>query len=148
MTTGKFCYEYPRPAVTADVVVLAGARRENLKILLIKRRYPPFKDMWALPGGFVDKDEDLEVAAHRELEEETGLKGVNLRQIGAFGKPFRDPRHHTITVAYLASLEHPAAVQGDDDAQDASWFPIDGLPPLAFDHETIIGDGLRMWENQ
>lgn len=141
-----YCYKYPRPAVTADVVVLAGKAKEQLKILLIKRRNPPFQDMWALPGGFADMDEDIEVTAVRELEEETGLSKVSLKQIGAFGKVGRDPRHRTVTVAYLACLADTIPVKGDDDAIDAGWFSVTSLPPLAFDHADIIASGLGSWK--
>ena len=147
MTSGKYCYEYPRLAVTADVVALAGVQKENLKILLIRRKYSPFKDMWALPGGFVDMDEELEDAALRELKEETGVSDVSLKQIGAFGKPDRDPRHRTVTIAYLACMTSPVSVQGNDDAQDASWFDVYNLPSLAFDHGMIIERGMQMWTN-
>jgi 8-oxo-dGTP diphosphatase len=146
MTKKKYCYDYPRPAVTADVVALAGDSRENLKILLIRRGKPPFEGMWALPGGFVNIDEDIDVTARRELEEETGLNGISFRQIGAFGKVGRDPRHRTITIAYLASLEQPVFVNGYDDADEARWFPFNDLPPLAFDHDEIIEKGLELWE--
>ncbi|SFE95655.1 NUDIX domain-containing protein [Thermophagus xiamenensis] len=146
MTSEKYCYSYPRPAVTADVVALAGQKKNNLQILLIKRKHPPFQDMWALPGGFVDIDEDIDAAAHRELEEETGLNGVALKQIGAFGKPHRDPRHRTITIAYLACLKQPALVEGRDDAAEAGWFSINHLPLLAFDHGDIIKKALQIWQ--
>jgi len=145
MTKKKYCYDYPRPAVTADVVAFAGDKREDLKILLIRRGKPPFEGMWALPGGFASIDEDIEVTAHRELEEETGLNGISLKQIGAFGRVGRDPRHRTITIAYLASLEQTALVNGYDDADEARWFPLNDLPPLAFDHDEIIEKGLELW---
>lgn len=143
----QYCYKYPRPAVTADVLVLAGEAKEHLKILLIKRRYPPFQDNWALPGGFIDMDEDIEVTAARELDEETGLSKVSLKQIGAFGKVGRDPRHRTITVAYLACLSDEAVVKGGDDASDAAWFPVNNMPSLAFDHADIIASGLESWQH-
>ena len=143
----KYCYQYPRPAVTADVVVLSGEEQEYLKILLIQRRNPPFQNMWALPGGFADMDEDIDVTAARELEEETGVRKVDLKQIGAFGKVGRDPRHRTVTVAFLTCLENPVAVKGGDDAAEAAWFPANQLPPLAFDHADIIARGLELWKN-
>ncbi len=145
MSDKSFCYEYPRPAVTADVVVLAG-RPENQHLLLIKRLYPPFKGQWALPGGFVDLDENLDETPARELAEETGLTGLSMVQVGAFGEVNRDPRHRTITVAYLARVEECLPVTGGDDAQQARWFPVSELPPLAFDHSKIIEKALRFVE--
>jgi 8-oxo-dGTP diphosphatase len=147
MSKGEHCYEYPRPAVTADVVALTGSGKHT-KILLIKRGRPPFQDMWALPGGFAELDEDIEATAQRELKEETGLQNVSVRQIGAFGKVDRDPRHRTITVAYLACLDGEADVKGYDDAADAKWFSVTQLPPLAFDHAEIIEKGLELWKRE
>jgi 8-oxo-dGTP diphosphatase len=133
----KYCYAYPRPALTVDIAVfnLSGTRQ----ILLIQRKAPPFAGKWALPGGFVDENEPLEAAARRELEEETGLKISDLTQVGAFGDPGRDPRGHTVTVAFLAVV--PAGgqqVRAGSDAAVAQWFDLDGLPVLAFDHDRII----------
>ncbi len=147
MCKEKYCYDYPRPAVTADVVAVAGNERDQLKILLIKRRKPPFENMWALPGGFADMDEDIEKTAARELKEETGLTNVSLHQIGAFGKVGRDPRHRTVTVAFLSWLPEEVVVNGGDDASDARWFHVDKLPPLAFDHADIIAKGMELWDN-
>lgn len=148
MRKEKYCYDYPRPAVTADVVALAGKDPENLSILLIKRNIPPFKGMWALPGGFVNIDEEMDDAAARELEEETGLSGLNLKQIGAFGKVGRDPRHRTVTVAFLATTPQEDIVEGGDDAHDAQWFPVSDLPELAFDHDEIISAGLDLRKSE
>ncbi|WP_291861891.1 NUDIX hydrolase [Marinilabilia sp.] len=142
----KYCYDYPRPAVTADVVAVAGTSFEEAKILLIKRKNPPFQDIWALPGGFAEMDEDIEITAIRELEEETGLKGVEVHQIGAFGKVGRDPRHRTITVAFLSCLDITAEVEGNDDASDAGWFSVNDLPVLAFDHVDIVKQGVELWQ--
>ncbi|MFW5754275.1 MAG: NUDIX domain-containing protein [Marinilabiliaceae bacterium] len=144
----KYCYDYPRPAVTADVVALAGRDPETLSVLLIRRNMPPFKGMWALPGGFVNIDEELEDAAARELEEETGLNRVDIKQIGAFGKVGRDPRHRTVTIAFLATPPYETVVKGGDDARDAGWFPVSDLPDLAFDHDEIISAGMKMWKSQ
>lgn len=146
MSPEKYCYHYPRPAVTADVLVLAGTPGDG-QILLIRRLHPPFKDMWALPGGFIEMEEDLHVSAARELAEETGLKNLSLKQFGAYGAVNRDPRHRTITVAYLAHLERPLTVLGGDDAGEAAWFPVNELPALAFDHDKIINDGLLALSN-
>ncbi|MFO7999674.1 MAG: NUDIX hydrolase [Marinilabilia sp.] len=147
MNKGKYCYEYPRPAVTADVVAVAGNNEKEASVLLIQRNIPPFKGMWALPGGFVNIDEELETAAARELEEETGLRNAGLKQIGAFGKVGRDPRHRTVTIAFLACLPKEGLVKGGDDAGDAQWFPLGDLPPLAFDHEEIIEEALALWRS-
>lgn len=145
MSKKKYCYEYPRPAVTADVVVIANSGDKD-SLLLIKRARPPFENSWALPGGFADMDEDIDKTAARELEEETGLTGVEVHQIGAFGKVGRDPRHRTITVAYLSLIDHEAEVAGNDDAAEACWFPLNKLPSLAFDHQEIIEEGLKLRE--
>ncbi|HBX88311.1 MAG: NUDIX hydrolase [Bacteroidales bacterium] len=142
-----YSYEYPRPSVTADVV-LFWAKGDKLRLLLIERLNEPFSGKWALPGGFVDKDEDLHDAAARELKEETGIDFTRLRQVGAYGKPGRDPRGHVITIAFtgLISVE-PQLVAGDD-AVAAKWFFVDELPPLAFDHEKIIKDAYRLIKSE
>ena len=140
-THKPYCYEYPRPAVTVDVVVLSFPG-EELEVLLIRRRHDPFAGMWALPGGFVEEDEDLVTAAARELEEETKLSGAPMVQIGAFGAPGRDPRGRTISVAYLALLSpqqrSQASLRAESDAAEVAWQPLAGLPQLAFDHRLII----------
>jgi 8-oxo-dGTP diphosphatase len=115
-----YTYPYPRPAVTCDVVAFT-LRADDLAVLLIKRKDDPFKGCWALPGGFVNDNESLERAAMRELYEETGLSGVRIHQIGAFGDPGRDPRGHTITVAYTTFLMAEATINAGDDAVEAEW---------------------------
>lgn len=143
----EYTYQYPRPAVTVDLVIFAGIGIER-KVLLIQRARDPYMGLWAFPGGFVDENEDLADAAARELNEETGLKGMNLLQIGAFGKPFRDPRGHTITVAFLAVISHPINVIAGDDAANAQWFLLSDLPKLAFDHSDILNKALKInWDN-
>ncbi len=135
---GPFTYEYPHPAVTTDVVVFTVID-ERLQLLLIRRAGEPFKGCWALPGGFLDIDEDLGACAARELAEETGITGVYLEQLYSFGRPGRDPRERVISVAYFALV--PAErirVQAASDAAEAAWFPIAELPELAFDHGEII----------
>ena len=115
-----FTYPYPRPSVTCDAVVFT-MRADDLALLLIQRKDEPFKGLWALPGGFVNENESLERAAARELNEETGLSGVKLEQIGAFGDPGRDPRGHTVTVAWLTFLVAEAKIKAGDDAIAAEW---------------------------
>jgi 8-oxo-dGTP diphosphatase len=123
--------------VTVDAVVFKQI--ENVwQILLIKRKNDPFKGQWALPGGFVDEGEDLPVAAARELEEETGLIVRNMEQLGAFGKPGRDPRQHTVSIAYTGFAAENAEAVGADDANEAQWFSVKSLPQLAFDHLDIV----------
>src|SRR3954467_675937 len=103
MSKKKFSYEYPRSSVTVDVVLIT--REEKPRVLLIRRKHDPFAGAWAIPGGFVDMDEDLETAARRELREETGVEAGDLEQLHTFGAPDRDPRGRTISVAYLARVE-------------------------------------------
>lgn len=132
-----FCYLYPRPAVTVDIALLyAGAG--GVEVLVIRRAQDPWKGLWALPGGYVEEYEPLEVAAARELEEETGVQGVELRQIGAFGDPGRDPRGHTISVAYGCVVGEQTVVTAGDDADDARWIQVADDPGLAFDHSLIV----------
>jgi 8-oxo-dGTP diphosphatase len=140
----KYTYKYPRPAVTADCVVIT--KEAIPQVLLIERGFEPFKGCWAFPGGFMNMDETTEQCAVRELEEETGMVVSVLQQIGAYSKVDRDPRGRTITVAYLAIVDSPVAVTGQDDAAKAQWFPIDALPPLAFDHEDIMRDAIALYK--
>lgn len=139
----SYTYEYPRPSVTTDCVVLT--REAQPKVLLIQRRWEPFEGCWAIPGGFLDMDETTEQCARRELREETGLLIEDLRQVGAYSRVDRDPRGRTISVAYLAIVDSPLPVEGLDDAARAEWFPVDQLPPLAFDHEEIMNDSLALY---
>ncbi len=133
---------HERPAITVDIVIFT-LDKDDLRVLLIRRRYPPFKEMWATPGGFVDIDEGLEEAAHRELSEETGLEGIHLEQLHAFGEPDRDPRMRVISVAYFAVVPWPEAqIRAGDDASEAAWHSMNALPELAFDHAKILGYGL------
>ena len=139
----EYTYKYPRPAVTADCVVMTN---EPLpKVLLIQRGAEPFKDAWAFPGGFMNMDETTEQCAIRELEEETGLKVATVHQVGSYSRVDRDPRGRTITVAFLAIVDSPLEVQGRDDAVKAEWFPISNLPELAFDHEEIMSDAVNFY---
>lgn len=139
----SYTYEYPRPEVTADVVVIT--KEEETKVLLIQRGFEPYKGCWALPGGFMEMDETTEACAIRELEEETGLRLADMKQIGAYSKVDRDPRARTITIAYLTIVDDPLPVMGLDDAVKAEWFPINALPALAFDHDEIMADAISMY---
>ena len=134
---------YPRPAVTVDVLLFT-VRAEKLQLALIRRGIAPYLGSWALPGGFVRMEEALEAAARREIEEETGVRGVFLEQLYTFGKPDRDPRSRVITVAYYALVpgEH-LVLRADTDASDASWFDVAKLPDLAFDHAEIVRVGIE-----
>ena len=139
----EYCYEHPRPSVTVDIVLFYCAAKDYKEVLLIKRGQEPFKGQWALPGGFVDKDESLERAALRELEEETGIRRVRLEQFGAFGDPGRDPRGHTVSVGFTARLKKCPQVIGGDDADEARWYSVMRLPRLAFDHKKLVRAALR-----
>jgi 8-oxo-dGTP diphosphatase len=138
MARKKYTYDYPRPAVTVDVVVVT--REAKPRVLLIQRKHDPFEGTWALPGGFVEMEETLEAAARRELVEETGVRTGRLQQLHTFGDPGRDPRGRTISVVYLteaaAEHVHPRAA---DDAAAVSWFSLQRPPQLAFDHAAILG---------
>jgi 8-oxo-dGTP diphosphatase len=133
----KFTYDYPRPAVTVDIAIVTRERKP--RVLLIRRKHPPFAGKWALPGGFVDMDESLEEGARRELQEETGIKAARLEQVHTFGDPGRDPRGRTITVVYLARVAFSdVEPKAADDAAEVGWFPLHRLPDLAFDHRQIL----------
>ena len=130
----KYCYQYPRPAVTTDCVIF-GFDGQKLQVLLIERGGEPFKGRWAFPGGFLNMDETVEECAARELEEETGMKDVFAEQFHAFSAVDRDPRGRTITVAFYALVDpRGMKVSGQDDAADARWYDILEMPSLAFDH--------------
>lgn len=133
-----YTYKHAHPAVTTDIVIFTLQDKE-LKVLLIQRANDPFKSHWGLPGGFIDIDEDLEVAALRELEEETGVTGVYLEQLYTFGKPDRDPRERVISVAYYALVPADRVkIHAASDAKNVGWFACKKLPELAFDHARII----------
>jgi 8-oxo-dGTP diphosphatase len=129
---------YDRPSVTTDVVIFSLVD-EDLKVLLVKRKYAPFAGQWAIPGGFVHMDESLEEAAVRELEEETGLTDLFMEQLYTFGAPDRDPRTRVITVAYFALVSyHAIQHRPSGDAAETAWHSVYKLPQLAFDHRTIL----------
>ena len=136
METKTFTYKYPHPAVTTDCVVF-GFDGHQLNILLIERGCEPYKGCWAFPGGFMHIDETAEEGAMRELSEETGLELRYLKQFGTFTAVNRDPRERVITIAFYA-LARKSDVKGGDDAAKAQWFPLNEVPPLAFDHDYIL----------
>jgi len=135
----EYIYEYPRPAVTADIAVL---RLEKLpEILLIQRKDPPFKQMWALPGGFLEMQETLEEAARRELMEETGIRAGELIRFDTYDKPERDPRGRTITQVFVMIWKQEMGLpKAGSDASGLQWFGLNELPTLAFDHKQIVAD--------
>jgi 8-oxo-dGTP diphosphatase len=133
--------EFPRPALTVDVVLVAGVAPR--RILLIQRGNPPFKGQWALPGGFVDEGETVLTAAGRELREETGVEVSGLKLLGVYDTPGRDPRGWSVSVVFHLTVASELEAIGGDDAGDARWFASDVLPSLAFDHQLIVEDALR-----
>ncbi|MGD0784391.1 MAG: NUDIX hydrolase [Sedimentisphaerales bacterium] len=139
----KYIYEWPRPMVTVDAAVF-DVSGGTAKVLLIKRGNEPFKGQWAFPGGFVNMDEELEDAAARELEEETGLRGVKLQQLHTFGKCGRDPRGRNITIVFIGIAKN-TKVKGGDDAAEAKWFDINALPTdnMAFDHDNVAAIAIK-----
>jgi len=129
----------PKMHVTGDCVLFRYCRGSGLEVLLVRRANPPYKGQWAVPGGFVELEEDVPDAALRELKEETGAVPRLLHLLGVWGKPGRDPRGRVITAAYLAVVgPEDQQVRGGDDAAEAAWHPLHSLPPLAFDHDQIV----------
>lgn len=139
----KYCYEFPRPSLTVDLVLITTEKRP--RVLLIKRKAKPFAGHWAFPGGFVDEDESLEIAARRELKEETGLTVDKLEQLQTFGDAGRDPRGWTVSVAFLGRVDakklKPVAA---DDAKAVDWHYVEAPPKLAFDHADILAVARRL----
>ncbi|HEX2914449.1 MAG TPA: NUDIX domain-containing protein [Chloroflexia bacterium] len=135
---------YDRPSVTVDIVIFT-VMDNDLKVLLIQRKSPPYQGMWAIPGGFIEMGETLEAAALRELKEETGVDRVYLEQLYTFGDPQRDPRTRVITVAYMALVEagQVQPLQAGSDAREADWYSVYKLPELAFDHSYILNYALK-----
>jgi 8-oxo-dGTP diphosphatase len=132
-----YTYNYPRAALTVDAIIFVKEGNTYF-VLLIERGCEPFKNKWALPGGFIEMDETLETACKRELLEETGLKVEKMTQFKAYDAIDRDPRHRTISVIYFAELNEIQQVKGGDDASRAEWFFVSELPELAFDHAQIL----------
>ena len=128
-------------AVTVDVVLFANVQPPE--VLLIQRGHPPFAGQWALPGGFVETDERVAVAAARELAEEAGINTPALTFFGYFDDIDRDPRGRTISLAFRGTVDKGGiSPRAADDAADARWFALDDLPPLAFDHDRIIAKAI------
>jgi len=133
--------------VTVDIVIFTIQAGE-LKVLLVKRRIAPFLGQFAIPGGFVLENEDLDQAALRELREETGVSDVYLEQLYSFGKPDRDPRGRVVTVAYFALVSADRKLKAGSDAAEAAWYATNDLPPLAFDHAEILAYALERLRNK
>jgi len=138
-----------KPFVTVDCVVFGLDKSSDVRVLLIKRAYEPYKDSWALPGGFIKENETLDAAAQRELEEETGVRNIFIEQLYTFGNLHRDPRGHVISVAYFALInleEHPTSAATD--AKDAQWFKLSELPKLSFDHSEILDIAIKRLDSK
>jgi len=131
--------------VAVDAVVFGYSRNEGVSVLLIQRKYEPFKNAWAIPGGFVMEGESLEQAVRRELVEETGINVQYLEQLYTFGEPGRDPRQHIVSIAYFALVKSSLFQQlnASTDAENAQWFNIDHLPVLAFDHQVVLSKAIE-----
>ncbi len=130
-----------RPTVACDIVVLSGDT--DRFVLLVKRGKEPFNGKWALPGGFMEWDESCEQCAARELKEETELEDINLKLLGVFSEPGRDPRGSIVSVAYIGRADHTKAIiNAGDDAAEVAWFSVYTLPQLGFDHALIIKKAL------
>ena len=156
--------KYKKPSVTTDIVIFTLSENNELSVLLIKRGGYPYKDKWAIPGGFVEMTESIDESARRELEEETGLRGIPIEQFGTFGEVDRDPRMRVISIAYMAFVpKNRLNIHSGDDAADAQIFKInvdlDGFTligdrnvikasDLAFDHELIIKTAIQRLRNR
>lgn len=135
-----FYYDYPRPMVTVDVA-LFSLINNHWHILLVSRKNEPYQHFSALPGGFINMDEPLEMSAKRELKEETGIDGVSLEQFWTYGDPGRDPRGRVVTVLFIGRIDENQAndqTKAGDDAELAKWYPLTAIPQLAFDHQEIV----------
>lgn len=134
--------------MTVDIVIFT-LKAGSLQVLLVKRGVAPFEGQYAIPGGFIRGDESLEEAALRELHEETGVRNVFLEQLYTFGDPKRDPRGRVITVAYYALIaSDKLSLAAGADAAEAQWFPASSVPPLAFDHKSILDYALERLRNK
>ncbi|HOP03031.1 MAG TPA: NUDIX hydrolase [Tenuifilaceae bacterium] len=140
----SYTYPYPRMMVTVDTVIFLFENENTTpKVLLIKRGNDPFKNSYALPGGFPEMDELLVHAAKRELHEETGLKNIELIQLATYDAVERDPRGRNVALAFIGkTTPKNCTLKAGDDASEAKWFSIQNLPKLAFDHKLIIEDAV------
>ena len=142
-----YCYDWPRPGVAGDVCALSRAPDGEWHVLLITRANPPFQGAYALPGGFLDvNEEDLPTCARRELQEETGLRApADMPLVGIYSDPKRDPRGQIISAVYLALYDWPPPKpEAADDAATAQWVPASQAQPLAFDHAQVLADALAL----
>lgn len=149
MSSGNFCYEYERPMVTVDVICRYIENGISY-FLLIQRKHNPHAGKFALPGGFIEMNEPLEISAIRELKEETGIQLLpsEIEFLNIYGTPGRDPRGRVITATYMTTIPKEKAISetvAGDDAGDAKWFGLDNLPELAFDHLMMISDAKNKW---
>jgi 8-oxo-dGTP diphosphatase len=142
MNDKRYCYEHPRPGLTVDVV-LFRERGGQAEVLVVERGREPYKGRLAFPGGYVNDMEPLDEAARRELREETGIEAAELRQIGAFGDPGRDPRGHTVSVAFTGRIDGQPEPKAGDDAAAAKWVRVSEAAGLAFDHDQMLKAALR-----
>ena len=138
----EYLMEYKSPSLAVDGVII----KDN-QILLIKRKNDPYKDKWAIPGGFVEYGEKTEDAVLREIKEETGLEAKISGLVGVYSDPKRDPRKHVVSITYLLK-DISGTANGGDDAKEAKWWDVNGLPELAFDHHYIINDALKIYYNK
>ena len=137
-----FTYSFPRPAVTTDTLVFREGK-ECIDVLLIKRKKEPYKDFWALPGGFLEIEETPVEGARRELIEETNLEINVLKEVGTFGELDRDPRGRTITIVFYTFInDHQNLAKAKSDAAEVKWFSVKEIPSMAFDHSEIFKEGL------
>lgn len=138
-----YTYEYPMPGLTTDVIPFAW-RKGKLELLLIRRGHAPFRNAWALPGGFLDIDEEVEAGARRELAEETGLTDVELHFLRYADGVRRDPRRRVITLAFVGLVAPGSDARAGDDAAHVGWHEVGALPDLAFDHAEIVADAIAL----
>ena len=134
----NFSYEYPRAMNTVDAIIIDSETKS--KVLLINRLNEPYKNCWALPGGFIEMDETLLDSVNRETLEETSLSGIEFKQFKTYGDPGRDPRGRNITVVFFGFCDNPEKAVAGDDAKSLQWFSLNNLPELGFDHRQVIED--------
>jgi len=140
--------KYKKFSLTTDILVFSRLNDEKkYSVLLIKRKNDPYKNNWAIPGGFVEYDEEIDNAALRELEEETNIKNIKLKELKTFGKVGRDPRGRTVSVVYYTFInQNEHEIKAQDDAKEFGWFNLNSLPELAFDHDEIFSYAINKLE--